>query len=159
LEPDPDWTCDACKTKLHTPPIMTPAPMPAPEKTPCPACGYGMLLKRTDAAAKFKCPSCQTPLAYNAQGQVEEYDEFKEYLKQRKKEITTGKMAPAKKVESKESEEEEEPHEERTPGGLLMAFIVFPMLAAYGITFWPEAMRQLELWAEPLFKFLGIGQI
>lgn len=162
-----DWTCSACLKEKRDPistsdipTIITPPPIliRAESAGACPACGYGMKLRKSDMSARFLCPSCHKKLCYDEDGALQLYDEFKEFLKKRPRATAQSSRAqPA--VPEVEPEAESEEEAERAPAGLILAFILFPLLAAYGLSFWPDALHLAEQWARPVLKLLGIGQI
>lgn len=169
IDDNPNWLCAVCEkgapvpvsTPLEIPRIMTPSPMKAPSnpKMPCPSCGYAMMLRKGDLTAKFQCPSCRQKLHYDSDGNVQVYDEFKEFLKKRatEKKATTAKRPAAAPAVKPEPEAESEEEAERTPAGLIYAFVIFPFLAAFGLTFWPEAWAAVQGWLKPALKTLGLS--
>jgi hypothetical protein len=172
IDDNPNWTCAVCEkastepapTPIDLPQIMTPAPMRAPSNptTPCPSCGTPMRLRKGDLSARFKCPSCQENLSYDASGNVQVFDEFKEFLKKRTTQVKARTLTPKAKraavIEKKEAEPETEEEAEHAPAGLIFAFVVFPLLAAFGLTFWPEAWSAVQGWLKPVLKTLGLLQ-
>jgi ribosomal protein S27E len=167
IDDNNQWVCAGCEnpstgqppTTRHLPNILTPEPIVV-HRPPvaCPQCAYSMIAPK-DKSSRFSCPSCKQTLSYDSAGQLQVHDDFKEFLKNRAKQQRTAptrRPAESKTETVEEAEPETEEEEERAPAGLIYSFVCFPLLAAFGLSFWPDAYKAVEQFLKPVVKLLGL---
>lgn len=170
-EPAADWMCQLCADKVNASSSSNdvpsegaalPAHLLSPESAPpppppkglvgCPACGGVIKVIEEQFGRRVKCPLCARVLSVSERGEVEEYDEFKEYLRVRARENREAGEAPwraAVRGRAGGSKEQEEEENEQPPEGVpttiaTYALVLSPFAAGLLSALWPAAVRKIE---------------
>jgi len=173
------WLCPLCEGKagssngaeLELPPLpqelLPDSPAaddfePAPEAPPpvvqqprgltrCPACAGMIKVVEEQYGKRVKCPLCRQSLNVSETGELDEYDEFKDYLKHRAEEIrqhgTSAHSRPAggRSTGKKSDESEEDGPREGLLAAVPLYFIILaPFLAGLIATAAPAVLKKVE---------------
>ncbi len=118
--------------------------------TRCPACTGMIKIVEEQYGKRVKCPLCRQSLTVGETGELEEYDEFKDYLKQRARENRQqGTGAHSRPGGGRATGGHGEPDDDGPREGLLAAiplyFVVLaPFFAGFLATAAPAVVKKIE---------------
>lgn len=172
VEPAGGWFCPLCADKANVAPNgvaseepSLPADLLSPENPPpavprvaaappkglmaCPACGGVIKVVEEQFGRRVRCPLCSRPLSVSETGEVEEYDEFKEYLRERAREnresVGRGRQeATRERMGDSKEGEEERPPENMLATVALYVLLLVPFAAGSLAIVSPTAIRKVE---------------
>ncbi|HLG43026.1 MAG TPA: hypothetical protein VI643_06650 [Planctomycetota bacterium] len=153
LPPIPqDLLPDAPPVENFAPAPSAPPPIVRPPRglTRCPTCSGMIKVVEEQYGRHVKCPLCQQSLAVSETGELDEYDEFKDYLKHRAQENRQqGIGARSRTGGGRATGSRGEPEDDGPREGLLAAIplyfvILAPFLTGLLVTGAPGVIKKIE---------------
>jgi hypothetical protein len=184
-DPTADWYCPLCAAKAgetavpsgasfdepslpaellveESPPAPAPAAGPPRGLKGCPSCGGVIKVVEEQYGRRVRCPLCQQPLSVTEKGEVEEFDEFKEYLKERARENREGgggrsrlEAARDRAAGSTEDDEDGRPPEGIAAAVTLYFLLLVPFLAGLFAAVSPAGLKKVERILAKVLPMLG----